>query len=126
MKKNTVLVFKENLCRSGQSSNDLTGTKIAEIEIALHMMGVRSGLWKQFWLGDTAKVHTAEGQYITGDASSAYTVGAADKRYNSTNGIWKEIKTRLSTDNIPRVVLSGTGASTTLVNSGALTDDAAS
>lgn len=94
-------------------NNDATGTSIAALEIALHAAGVRAGLYKSFWLGDTAK---------TIDVSGTAT---PDERYNSADGVWKEIMTRQSIDNIPRVKLSGTGVSTALISGGALQLDAA-
>lgn len=115
---------QRKLLRSGATMEDISGTQLAQIEIDLHMAGVRAGIYKSFWLGDTDKVHTSAGKYNP-NAATTYAIGDADKRYNNTDGIWKEIITRQSLDNIPRLKLSGTGASTTLLNDGELTDDAA-
>jgi hypothetical protein len=111
--------------RNGGNNHDMTASRMAEIEMYLHAMGVRTGIYKSFWLGDTAKKHTKDGQYINGDAASAYKVDDPDKRYNATDGIWKEIETRLADDNIPRVKLTGTGVSTALLENNELQSDAA-
>ena len=117
--------IQRKLLRTGATMEDISGTELARMEMELHMAGVRAGVYKSFWLGDTAKLHTKAGKYNPNDASTAYVIGDADKRYNNTDGIWKEITTRQSVDNVPRLALSGTGASTTLIDNGELTDDAA-
>lgn len=113
--------------RAGVNSNEISGTAAEQVEIAMHMQGVASGVWKSFWLGDTAKVHTYAGEYIKGDTNSAFAVGDADIRYNKTDGIWKEIMTRQSADNIPRVTLDYTSDNALINVTGgiALKDDAA-
>lgn len=95
-------------------NNDTSGTAIARLEIELHAQGVRTGVFKSFWLGDTSK---------TVDDGSGNNI--PDERYNTADGIWTEIKNRQSADNIARVKLSGTGVSASLVSGGALQLDAA-
>jgi hypothetical protein len=64
------------------------GSDVEDIELQVFSKGLLNGLVRNFWLGDTAKVHTADGTYAWG---TAYTAGSADKRLNHTNGIWKKI-----------------------------------
>lgn len=103
------LAFRQGVAMN----NDTTGTTIAALEIAMHARGVRMGVYRSFWLGDTTKTIDVSGTAV------------ADERYNTADGVWKEIMTRQSADNIPRLVLSGTGVSTALIDNGELQMDAA-
>lgn len=120
-------IQRRQIQRSARGNN-LEGTAAHELEIAMHMRGVRIGIWKSFWLGDTTKTHTVPGRYVSNNADTAFLAGDTDKRYSSTNGIWTEIMNRQATDNIPRVTLDYVNSNPLIDVSGSaptLKDDAA-
>lgn len=106
------------LIQRSARGNNLEGTPMHELEINMHMRGVRIGIWKSFWLGDEDKVHTTAGRYVSDNADTAFAIGDTDKRFSSTNGIWKEIMDRQASDNIPRVVLDYTTSNSLIDASG--------
>lgn len=81
----------------------IDGSDVEDIELQVFAKGLLNGMVRNFWLGDTEKVHTANGNYAWG---AAYTTGSADLRLNHTNGIWKKIALSQSLTGVEKVPYS--------------------
>lgn len=114
---------------NGAFGNDLGLGELTQKEIYFQMQGVRMGLWKSLWLGNTAKVHTTAGYYNQEDNTQPYAINDPDIRYNITDGIWTEIAARKAAnlDNIPYLDISAVDGSSNpifLDSNGNLKEDA--
>lgn len=89
--------YLDHVIRRSLSNNpgfdieDLDGSDIEEAEAGILLDSTLRGLIKNLWLGDKTKVHTAAGQYVDDDPTTAYAIGDPDIRYNTINGIWSGI-----------------------------------
>lgn len=74
--------------QDGIKQNDIDATVVMQAEQKVFQDALKSDIIRQFWLGDTSKVHIASGTYPDG---TSYAIGDPDKYYNQTNGVLKQI-----------------------------------
>jgi hypothetical protein len=72
-----------------KGDNDIAGTKVMTAEQEIFSMAVNQDIVRNFWLGDTSKIHLAAGTYP--DGSTTYAIGDVNKYYNVINGIWTSL-----------------------------------
>jgi hypothetical protein len=84
------MIYYEIVNVGGVAQNDITGTDVLNAELKVFGNAVVSDVIRNFWLGDTAKLHIYDGKYPDG---SAFSAGDPDKYYNNANGILKSIFT---------------------------------
>lgn len=72
-------VFETALSK-GVAWNDITGTVLEGIITEIFGAGVRTDIFRQFWLGDTTKT-----------TGTTYFSATADTDYNAFNGIWPRL-----------------------------------
>ena len=82
--KNTVF---ETARKKGYAANDITDTVLQDIIMEIWMRGVRTDLFRQFWLSHTHKETVTSGQYT----------GTADTDYNAYQGMWDLLITNSAT-----------------------------
>lgn len=77
----------ETARKKGYMANDITDTILEEIIMEVWMRGVKQDLFRQIWLGDTAKTTVSSGAWT----------GTADVNYSAYNGFWKILMTDAAT-----------------------------
>lgn len=89
------IIQEQIVNNDGVAQNDITGTDVMNAEQRVFMEALQSDVYRNLWLGDTSKTHTADGTYPDG---TAYLTGAADKYYNQIDGIITQIRAKAATN----------------------------
>ena len=78
----------------GIKQNDISGTDVMNAEQKVFMEALQTDVYRNMWLADKSKTHTAGGTYPDGTTFSS---GDPDKFYNQIDGIITQIRKKADT-----------------------------
>jgi len=88
------LIQEQIVNNDGVNQNDISGTDVMNAEQKVFMDALGADVYRNVWLGDKSKTHTAGGSYPDG---TSFNSGDADKFYNQIDGVITQIRAKATT-----------------------------